>query len=117
MYYFDVSLNLFEKPKQIIVKKTEYDIAKAKLENENKKRKEEEKKKEDDKRRILLENKERLIELEAKDKARKEKEQKELEEKKLKELLNPVPSSGGKKKSKKIGLRKKTKGKSKTVKL
>jgi hypothetical protein len=47
---------------------------------------------------VLLENKERLIELEAKDKARKEKEQKELEEKKLKELLIPLPSSGGKKK-------------------
>jgi len=78
MYYFDVDLNLFEKPKQIIVMKTEYDKAKEKLEKENKLRKEEEQRKEEDIIRKRLEEKERFLLLKKRDDERKKKEEEEL---------------------------------------
>jgi len=102
MYYFDVDLNLFEKPKQIIVKKSEYDKAKEKLEIENKKRKEEEEKKKEDIIRKNLEEKERFLYLKKRDDERKKKEEEELKKKQQSEL-----KVGGKKKSKKVGLYKK----------
>ena len=78
MYYFDLDLNLFEKPKQIIVMKTEYDKAKEKLEKENKLRKEEEQRKEEDIIRKRLEEKERFLLLKKRDDERKKKEEEEL---------------------------------------
>jgi hypothetical protein len=102
MYYFDVSLNLFEKPKQIIVTKSEYDKAREKLEIENKKRKEEEEKKKEDIIRKNLEEKERFLYLKKRDEERKKKEEEELKKKQQTEL-----KVGGRKKSKKIGLYKK----------
>jgi hypothetical protein len=102
MYYFDVSLNLFEKPKQNIVTKSEYDKAREKLEIENKKRKEEEEKKKEDIIRKNLEEKERFLYLKKRDDERKKKEEEELKKKQQTEL-----KVGGKKKSKKIGLYKK----------
>ena len=102
MYYFDVSLNLFEKPKQNIVTKSEYDKAREKLELENKKKKEEEEKKKEDIIRKNLEEKERFLYLKKRDDERKKKEEEELKKKQQSEL-----KVGGKKKSKKVGLYKK----------
>jgi hypothetical protein len=99
MYYFDVSLNLFEKPKQTIVIKSEYDKAREKLEIENKKRKDEEEKKKEDIIRKNLEEKERFLYLKKRDDERKKKEDEELKKKQQSEL-----KVGGKKKSKKVGL-------------
>ena len=78
MYYFDVSLNLFEKPKQIIVTKSDYDKAREKLELETKKKKEEEEKKKEDIIRKNLEEKERFLYLKKRDDERKKKEEEEL---------------------------------------
>ena len=99
MYYFDVSLNLFEKPKQTIVIKSEYDKAREKLEIENKKRKDEEEKKKEDIIRKNLEEKERFLYLKKRDDERKKKEDEELKKKQQSEL-----KVGGKKKSKRVGL-------------
>lgn len=99
MHYFDVSLNLFEKPKQIIVTKSEFDKAREKLESENKKRKEEEEKRKEDIIRKKLEEKERYLYLKKREDDRKKKEEEELKKKQLSEL-----NVGGKKKSKKVGL-------------
>ena len=99
MYYFDVSLNLFEKPKQNIVTKSEYDKAREKLELENKKRKQEEEKRKEDIIRKNLEEKERYLYLKKREDDRKKKEEEELKKKQLSEL-----NVGGKRKSKKIGL-------------
>ena len=99
MYYFDVSLNLFEKPKQNIVIKSKIDQAK---ELENKKKKEEEEKKKEDIIRKNLEEKERFLYLKKRDDERKKKEEEELKKKQQSEL-----KVGGKKKSKKVGLYKK----------
>ena len=97
MYYFDVSLNLFEKPKQTIVIKSEYDTTREKIEKENiKKKKEEEEKRKEDIIRKNLEEKERFLYLKKRDEERKKKEEEEL---KKKELVK-----GGKKKSKKVDL-------------
>ena len=102
MYYFDVSLNLFEKPKQIIVTKSDYDKAREKLELETKKKKEEEEKKKEDIIRKNLEEKERFLYLKKRDDERKKKEEEELKKKQQTEL-----KVGGKKRTKKIGLYKK----------
>jgi len=102
MYYFDVSLNLFEKPKQNIVTKSEYDKAREKLEIEKKKKKEEEEKKKEDIIRKNLEEKERFLYLKKRDDERKKKEEEELNKKQQSEL-----KVGGKKKTKKIGFYKK----------
>jgi len=102
MYYFDVSLNLFEKPKQIIVTKSDNDKAREKLELENKKKKEEEEKKKEDIIRKNLEEKERFLYLKKRDDERKKKEEEELKKKQQTEL-----KVGGKKKTKKIGFYKK----------
>jgi hypothetical protein len=101
MYYFDVSLNLFEKPKQTMVFKSELDKAK---ELEIKKKKEEEEKRKEEKRkediiRKNLEEKERFLYLKKRDDERKKKEEEELKIKQQSEL-----KVGGKKKSKKVGL-------------
>jgi hypothetical protein len=99
MYYFDVDLNLFEKPKQIIVTKSEYDKAREKLEKENKIKKEEEEKRKQDIIRKNLEEKERFLYLKKRDDERKKKEEDELKKKQESEL-----KVGGKKKSKKVSL-------------
>ena len=96
MYYFDTPLNLFEKPKQIIVTKSEYDKARENIEKENIKRKEAEEKRKEDIIRKNLEEKERFLYLKKRDEERKKKEEEEL---KKKELVK-----GGKKKSKKVDL-------------
>lgn len=100
-HYFDVDVNLFEKPKQIIVKKSQYEIA---MENENKRRKEEQQKKDEDIIRKKLEEKERFLILTKRDDERKKKEADEL---KKKEILDLIKQGG--KYSKKIGLYKKYK--------
>ena len=102
MYYFYVDLNLFEKPKQNIVTKSEYDKSREKLEIENKKKKEEEEKKKEDIIRKNLEEKERFLYLKKRADERKKKEEEELKKKQESEL-----KVGGKKKSKKVGLYKK----------
>ena len=101
MYYFDVSLNLFEKPKQNIVLKSEIDKAKE-LEIKKKKEEEEKRKEEKIKEDIIrknLEEKERFLYLKKRDDERKKKEEEELKKKQESEL-----KVGGKKKSKKVGL-------------
>ena len=102
MYYFDVDLNLFEKPKQNIVTKSEYDKAREKLELENKKKKEDEEKKKEDLIRKNLEEKERFLYLKKRDDERKKKEEEELKKNQQSEI-----KAGGTKKTKKIGLYKK----------